>query len=350
MARTGHAQLQQPQAAGLRDGRRSGRDVQLGQDIGDVPVDGVLADEEPLRNGLIVEAGRNQSKDLDLVVSSGLSGRPAFPAARLPGSSSGHRATVRARASLQAGAERRQVVDGATDLVDGRSGRPSAPSTRASSTRARPVSNGAPLSLNRSTASSRCGLADFGSPDRAATRPAARLANARSGPVRASSAMAWSSATACVASSVAVLFQAGANHQLERSRALGPILQRQATEVPLGEIRGGLEIAAIEDRRSRARARRADAIQRARRAPWLRRACPGAAAILRGARAPRPSSPGGDAASSSAATVSSRSASSHAPRHMHTEAYWVRHTAKSGRNPHFAQNALRRSHHCTARS
>ena len=58
--------------------------------------------------------------------------------------------------------------------------------------------------------------------------------------------MAWSSATACVASSGAALLQAGADHQLQRSRALRPVLLRQTPEVPLGEIRAGLEIAAIE--------------------------------------------------------------------------------------------------------
>ena len=50
--------------------------------------------------------------------------------------------------------------------------------------------------------------------------------------------------------------------------------------------------------------------------------------------------PGRDAASSSDADVSSRSASSHAPRHMHTEAYWVRHTANSGRSPHSLAEGL----------
>ena len=75
-----------------------------------------------------------------------------------------------------------QMVDGPADLVGGCFGTPSAPITRASSTRARPVSKGAPLSLRYLTASSRCLLADFGLPVRAATRPAARLASAAAVP------------------------------------------------------------------------------------------------------------------------------------------------------------------------
>ena len=252
MARTGHSRssscpplqanflqadlLQQSEAAGLGDGRRSGRYVELGEGIGDVPVDGVLADEEPLRNRLIVEAGRNQPKNLDL------SWRQALPVVgpgrrRLRAASSGHRAP---RGRERAPDWRREASDRRWRAGPRRRrlpGRPSAPITRASSTRARPVSNGAPLSLNRSTASSRCFLADFGSPDRAATRPAARLANARSGPVRASLAMAWSSATAVRGFVRAALLQAGADHQLQRSRALRPILRRQTPEVALGEIR-----------------------------------------------------------------------------------------------------------------
>jgi hypothetical protein len=48
---------QQPEAARLGDGRRAGRHIELGERIGDVPVDRVFADEEPSRNRLIVEAG-----------------------------------------------------------------------------------------------------------------------------------------------------------------------------------------------------------------------------------------------------------------------------------------------------
>jgi hypothetical protein len=55
-----------------------------------VPVDGVLADEEPLRNRLIVEAGRDQPKNLDLSWRQAL---PVFGAGRrAQRSSSGHRA------------------------------------------------------------------------------------------------------------------------------------------------------------------------------------------------------------------------------------------------------------------
>ncbi len=44
----------------------------------------------------------------------------------------------------------------------------------------------------------------------------------------------------------AALLYTGADHQLQRSRAFRSILDRQTTEVPLGEIRTGLEIPAIE--------------------------------------------------------------------------------------------------------
>jgi hypothetical protein len=44
----------------------------------------------------------------------------------------------------------------------------------------------------------------------------------------------------------AALGQAGADHQLQRSRALRPILHRQTSEVALSEICGGGEISTIE--------------------------------------------------------------------------------------------------------
>jgi len=44
----------------------------------------------------------------------------------------------------------------------------------------------------------------------------------------------------------AALLHGGAGNQLQRRRALRPILRGQMPEVPLGEIRAGLEIAAIE--------------------------------------------------------------------------------------------------------
>ena len=59
--------------------------------------------------------------------------------------------------------------------------------------------------------------------------------------------------------------------------------------------------------------------------------------------------PGRQIASSSQALVSSRSASSQTPRHMHTDAYCVRHTANSGFSPHLRLCSLMRSHHWTAR-
>jgi len=44
----------------------------------------------------------------------------------------------------------------------------------------------------------------------------------------------------------AALGQAGADHELQRSRALRPIIHRQTSEVALSEICGGCEISAIE--------------------------------------------------------------------------------------------------------
>jgi hypothetical protein len=58
--------LEQPQAPGFGHGRRSGRDVEVAEDIGDVAVDGMLADEEPLGNRLVVVAGRYQPQNLNL--------------------------------------------------------------------------------------------------------------------------------------------------------------------------------------------------------------------------------------------------------------------------------------------
>ena len=108
-------------------------------------------------------------------------------------------------------------------------------------------------------------------------------------------------------------------------------------------------------RRDRARsrrvpARRSDARRCDRRALPLRRAGPDAGAARRAAPGRRSSCQDGRCASSSQALVSSRSASSHAPRHMQTDAYCVRHTANSGCSPHFRLCSLMRSHHWTARS
>ena len=101
----------------MGNGRRSGRYVELGEGIGDVPVDGVLADEEPLRNRLIVEAGRNQPENLDL------SWRQAFPLVG-PGRRGcrARRQGIEYRAGardLQTRAERCQIVYSAPGFVDG---------------------------------------------------------------------------------------------------------------------------------------------------------------------------------------------------------------------------------------
>ena len=67
--------------------------------------------------------------------------------------------------------------------------------------------------------------------------------------------------------------------------------------------------------------------------PWRRRSSPSRAK-------PSPVIAGRHAASSSVAADNSRSASSHAPRHMHTDAYCVRHTANNGRRPHFLHDSV----------
>src|SRR4051812_4029423 len=109
--------FQQPEAAGLGDGRRSGRDIELREGIGDVPVDRVLADEEALGYRLIVQAGRNQLENLDL------SWRQALPVLRTgQRSCRARRQLLEHRASandLEAGAERCQIVDRETGLGDG---------------------------------------------------------------------------------------------------------------------------------------------------------------------------------------------------------------------------------------
>ena len=163
-----------------------------------MPVDGVLADEEPLGNRLIVQASRNQPKNLDL------SWRQAFPVVG-PGR---RRRGLVVRLSSTAWARRspdwrREVPD-----LRSRAGPPRRPLWDARAlhdpSELRPRATGlkwrAAL-LEQMTASSRC----FSQTRIAQSRrheTAARLADARSGPVRASLAMAWSSATACVASSV----------------------------------------------------------------------------------------------------------------------------------------------------
>ena len=113
--------------------------------------------------------------------------------------------------------------------------------TPASSTRARPVSNGAPLSLNRSTASSRCSRADFGIA-RARRHQARREAGQRAQRPRPGlrrDRLEFGHRLRRFLD--AALLDAGADHQFQRGRALGPVLRRQPPQMPLGEIRAGLK-------------------------------------------------------------------------------------------------------------
>jgi hypothetical protein len=54
--------LQKTELRGVRDRRGSGGNVQFGQGIGDVPVDGVLADAQAIGDGLITQTAGNQRK------------------------------------------------------------------------------------------------------------------------------------------------------------------------------------------------------------------------------------------------------------------------------------------------
>ena len=288
------AALQQPEAGGLRDRGRARRHVELRRGVGDVTVDGVLADEEPLGDRLVAEAVGDQPEDLDLARASGRSvlvgpGRPAAAGRRQASSTRCARAT--ARGSAPSGVRSSMRAPG---LVARRVARPSAPSTRASSTRARPVSNGAPLSWNRSTASSRCRRGRTPDRrDRAASSPPARLADARSGSVRASLAMSSSSASACAASSVRPSSSAGADQQLQRGRALGAVLRGQPAQIAIGQFR-----AALKSPRSNVTLARPSDAERMGSAALeqrhaLRPACPAGAAARRAAPALRRSWPDG---------------------------------------------------------
>jgi hypothetical protein len=101
--------------------------------------------------------------------------------------------------------------------------------------------------------------ADVASPARAASRPATKLARARSGAVCDSSAIAWSSATAglasssCPCSTQARTFSSSAAMRSVRFDA------RQPAQVPLGQIGAAGVIAAIEHHVGAADRRRADA-------------------------------------------------------------------------------------------
>ena len=70
MARSGHAPGTRPGALRVRGeprGRRrpTARHVQFGERIRDVPVDGVLADAQPVGDGLVAQAARDQPEHFD---------------------------------------------------------------------------------------------------------------------------------------------------------------------------------------------------------------------------------------------------------------------------------------------
>ncbi len=161
----------------------------------------VFADEEPVGDCLVVQSVGDQPENLHLAGRE-RPGACRSTVTRQRGWPPWCRRTRRARAIswLAPSGVRSAIARVASSAAA--SGRPSAAITPASSMRARPVSNGEPLSLNRSTASSSCSRAAFVSPERAATRPAARLASARSGAVPAAVAMVRSSANAPIASSI----------------------------------------------------------------------------------------------------------------------------------------------------
>src|SRR5688572_1020559 len=58
--------LQKSQSTALGYGGGAGRDVELGEGVGHVAVDGVFADEQPLGDRLVVEPFGNEAQDLDL--------------------------------------------------------------------------------------------------------------------------------------------------------------------------------------------------------------------------------------------------------------------------------------------
>ena len=225
-------------------------------------MDGMFADEEALGDGVVAEADRNEAKHFEL--SHGQSAR-SFPASgcglRSGLRCSGSRSTSPARATargLRCSCANSSIARCASSTAG--SGRPSRPSTRASSTRARAVSKGAPPFSNRSTASSRWRRADAGSPERANTTPAARLADARSGSVCARAAMSRSSSSAFCASTPSPSSICARHQQLEPRGALGSVLQRKFSQIAIGQIGRRLEVAAIErdhrasERRHRMRA------------------------------------------------------------------------------------------------
>src|SRR5258705_13555217 len=57
--------LQQPKPCGAGDGGRPRRHVELGQGVGDVPVNRVLADAEALGNRMVAEAARDEPEHFD---------------------------------------------------------------------------------------------------------------------------------------------------------------------------------------------------------------------------------------------------------------------------------------------
>ena len=62
------APLEKPPTGCLSNGRRARRDAELGEDVGDVPVNGVLADEQLLANRLIAQTRAKEPKHLDFAL------------------------------------------------------------------------------------------------------------------------------------------------------------------------------------------------------------------------------------------------------------------------------------------
>ena len=305
-------------------------------------MDGVFADEKALGNRVVAEADRNETQHFELPHGQSCS----LVAARSYGLRTRLRcsdpvSTAWARDKLEVCLQRAstprsraeprrrpsRVARGARARARARPAHARSRKARRSSRTDRPRLPGAsaPLPCRR------C---------RPRPAPAARLADARSGSVCARAAMSRSSSSAfCGIDPVAEL-DLRADQQLESGGALGSVLQRKFPQIAIGQI----------GRRSSGRRDRTPTIARPSAAigcaPALsKNAMASSSFPCRRRSSPRRTSPspviaGRHAASSSVAADSSRSASSHAPRHMHTDAYCVRHTANSGRSPHFCAEVL----------
>ena len=62
MARSGHACLKKPELCDVSDSRRARGNVQFREGSRDVAVNGVLADAQPLGNGLVAQTAGNQTQ------------------------------------------------------------------------------------------------------------------------------------------------------------------------------------------------------------------------------------------------------------------------------------------------